>query len=86
MTEQEFRDRLIRFMERSEAKDEQIFKLIDGHHKTLFGDDGNSGICKVLSLLEERQKWWHKGLAAVQMFLTAGMATIFIWLKYGGKP
>ena len=53
---------------------------VDGHHQTLYGENGRGGLSEAVTLLCERQQWWNRGLGILSA-MAAGLAA---WVKWGG--
>jgi len=63
---------------RLDVRMDGMVEKVNGHHKTLYGGQGDGGLCQSVTLLKERQSAWNKGLT----FLISAAIGLAAWAKF----
>lgn len=84
MNDQEFREKIIEGLTRLETKVDNILKDMAGHHRTLYGQNGKTGICSEVDSLRHSQGIWNRSLAVLQLLIIAVLTYLGFKFKGGG--
>jgi len=69
MNDQDFRDTVINELATIKTNTEHITKDVEGHHKTLYGREGRTGIVQEIESLKQSQGRWNRALVIVQALI-----------------